>query len=220
MMKFTIPHDKVWLRPDKAYFESQSQAQGISPSELDWNGKYKGIRELRDLAIFGLCLCELHKTPFFVQMNSKDSSPDAFVMRASPDDPTTNEVGPIELTFYGRSRIALPKQSLADKLSAKGGKFWKLPPRYCLLIHIGKGLQINHKEVATCLSKVNTNFQVFSIQELSDYPDTIAQVVSYRPEYRFRDINVGEVCHKLQKSDIPGIVTQVRGRLPKEQRGI
>ena len=52
-MKFTIPHDKVWFRPDKAYFESQSQSQGIDSSEIEWNGKYKSIRELRDLAIFG-----------------------------------------------------------------------------------------------------------------------------------------------------------------------
>lgn len=215
MTKFNIPHDKVWFRPDKAYFESQSRAEGIDPEELEWNGKYKRIRELKDIAIFGLCLYKSYGTPFFVQMNSIDSSPDAFVMRVSPDDPTTNEVGPVEMTFYGRSRIGLPKQSLADKLSEKGGKFWKLPPQYCLLVHIGKGLQVNHEEVASRLSKVNINFQVFSIQEISDYPDTIARVVSYRPEYVSKDINVGEVCYKLQKSDILGIVTQVCGRPPK-----
>jgi len=215
MTKFNISYDKVWFRPDKAYFESQSRAQGIDPGEFEWNGKYKRIRELRDLAIFGLCLYESYGTPFFVQMNYKDPSPDAFVMRVSPDNPTTNEVGPVEITFYGRSRIGLPKQSLADKLSEKGGKFWKLPPQYCLLVHIGKGLQVNHEEVASRLSKVNTNFQVFSIQEISDYPDTIARVVSYRPEYVSKDVNVGEVCYKLQKSDILGIVTQVRGRPPK-----
>ncbi len=214
-MKFAIPHDKVWFRPDKAYFDSQSQAQGIDRNELDWNGKYKRIRELRDLAVFGMCLYESYRTPFFVQMNSIDSSPDAFVMRVSPDDPATNEIGSVEMTFYGRSRIGLPKQSLADKLSENGGKLWKLPPQYCLLIHIGRGLQVNNEEVVSRLNVVSTNFQVFSIQEISDYPDTIARVVSYRPEYVSRDINVGEVCYKLQKSDILGTVTQVRGRPPK-----
>ena len=215
-MKFSVSHDKVWLRPDQAYFESQSQAQGIDASEIEWNGRYKGIRELRGLAIFGLCLYEMCGTPFFVQMNSRDSSPDAFVMRVSPNNPTTNEIGPVEITFYGRSRVGLPEQSLADKLSVKGGKFWKLPPKYCLLIHIGKDLQINHEEVAARLRKININFQVFSIQEVSDYPDTISRIVIYRPEYRSKDINVGEVCYKLQKSNIPGIVTQVRGKSPKE----
>ena len=215
MTKFTIPHDKVWLRPDVAYFKSQSQAQGIDPSELEWNGKYKVIRELRDLAIFGMCLYESHGTPFFVQMNSIDSSPDAFVMRVSPDEPTTNEIGPIEMTFYGRSRLGLPKQSLMEKLSEKGGKFWKLPPQYCLLIHIGRGLQVKNEEVVSYLSKVNANFQVFSIQEVSNYPDTIARVISYRPEYVSRDINVGEVCYKLKKSNILGAVTQIRGRPPE-----
>ena len=217
-MKFTIPHDKVWFRPDKAYFESQSRSQGIDSIEIEWNGKYKSIRELRGLAIFGLCLYEIYGTPFFVQMNSKDSSPDAFIMRVSPDDSTTNEIGPVEITFYGRSRVGLPKQALANKLSAKGGKFWKLPPEYCLLIHIGRGLRVNHKEVSARLNKVDVNFQVFSIQEISDYPNTIARVVSYRPKYRSKDINVGEVCYKLQKSDIYGIVTQIRGRPPKSSQ--
>ena len=215
-MKFSIPHVKVWFRPDKSYFNFQSRAQGIDSSEIEWNGKYKDIRELRDLAIFGLCLYEMHKTPFFVQMNSKDSSPDAFIMRVSPNDSTTNEIGPIEITFYGRSRVGLPEQPLADKLSMKRGKFWKLPPGYCLLIHIGKGLQVNHEEVAACLGKVNINFQVFSIQEISDYPNTIARVVAYKPEYRSKDINVGKVCDKLQKSNIYGTVTQVHGKSSKE----
>lgn len=220
MTKFNIPHDKVWLRPDKAYFDAQSQAQGVDPSEIEWNGKYKAIRELKSLAVFGLCSYEMSGTPFFVQMNYKDSSPDTFIMRVSPDDPTINEIGPVEITFYGRSRVGLPKQSLADKLSEKGGKFWKLPSRYCLLVHIGKGLQVDHEEVVSRLSEVDIDFQVFSIQEISDYPDTIARLVSYRPEYasESKDINIGEACYKLQKSGIPGIITQVRGRSPKSSQ--
>lgn len=218
MTKFTIPHDKVWLRPDVAYFEAQSQADDIDPIELEWNGKYKGIRELRGLAVFGLCLYGLYETPFFVQLNSKNSSPDAFIMRASPDDPTTNEIGPIEMTFYGRSRIGLPEQSLADRLNKKGGKFWKLPSHYCLLIHIGRGLIVDHEELVSCLSKLNPDFQVFSIQEISDYPDTIARAASYRPEYMLRDINIGEICDKLKKTNIPGTVTQIRGKPPENIR--
>ncbi len=217
-MKFTIPHDKVWLRPDVAYFKSQSQSQGIDPYELEWNGKYKNIQELKSLAIFGLHLYEMSGTPFFVQMNSKDSSPDAFIMRASPNDSTINEIGPVEITFYGRNKIGLPKQSFTDKLSAKKGKFWKLPSIYCLLIHIGRDLHVNHEELFSCLAKVNINFQVFSIQEISDYPDTISRIISYRPEYKTKDVNIGKVCYELQKSDIYGIATQIRGRSPKNKK--
>jgi hypothetical protein len=77
---------------------------------------------------------------------------------------------------------------------------------------------VNHKEVSARLNKVDVNFQVFSIQEISDYSNTIARVVSYRPKYRSKDINVGEVCYKLQKSDIYGIVTQIHGRPPKSSQ--
>lgn len=216
MSKFAIPHEKKWLRPDVAYFDYQSKAQDINnPSEIEWNGKHKRIRELRDLAVFGLCLYGIHETPFFVQMNSKEFSPDAFIMRVSPNDLIKHEIGPVELTFYGRSRIGLPKQSLADKLSEENGKFWKLPEHYCLVVHIGKNLQVDHKEVADRLKSININFQVYSIREVSNYPDTIVQIVSYRPEYRAANINIGKVCHGLQKTNIPGNITQVRGKQPK-----
>lgn len=215
-MKFTIPHDKVWLRPDEAYFKSQSLSQGIDSHEIEWDGRYKNIRELKSLAIFGLHLYEMSETPFFVQMNSKDSSPDAFVMRVSPNDSTKNEIGPVEITSYGKSRIGLPEQSLADKLNEKGGKFWKLPSTYCLLVHIGKNLQVNHEELVSCLAKININFQVFSIQEISNYPDTISRIISYRPEYKIKNVNIGKVCYKLQNSGIYGTVTQIRGRSPKK----
>jgi hypothetical protein len=211
-----IDCDKTWLRPDKAYFDSILQSQGVDPNEFEWNGRYKIIRELRGLSIFGLCLYELYKTPFFVQMNRRDSSPDAFVMRVSPDNPTTSEIGQVEITFYGRSKVGLPEESLAHRLNAKGGKIWKLPLNYCLLIHIGRDLQVNHEEVYDCLNKAKTDFQAFSIQEISNYPDTIARVCIYRPKYISKDINLGEVCHKLKESNILHIVTAIRGKQPKE----
>lgn len=208
--------NKTWFRPDKAYFDSLDQAKGIDPIEFEWNGKYKAIRELRGLSIFGLCLYELYNTPFFVQMNKKDASPDAFVMRVVLNNPTINEIGPVEITFYGRNKIGLPKESLGHRLVAKCGKIWKLPPNYCLLIHIGRDLQLNHNEVSNRLNETKINFQAFSIQEISTNPDSITRVGIYKPEYMFKDINVGEVCYKLKKTNIPQIITTERGKQPKK----
>lgn len=210
--KFTIPHENVWLRPDHAYFESQKKAEGIDPTELEWNGKYKAIRELKSLSIFGLGFYTMQEHPCFVQMNTLSSSPDAFLMRPVSDE--TQEAAPVEITFYGRSRIGLPEKSLAEKLSEPGGKFQKLPKGYWLLVHIGTDLTVDHQAVAKKLLDINANFNVFSIQEVSSYPDTIARFVAYNPTLEAYDINIGGVCNKLAQSNIFGTLTVKKGRKP------
>ncbi len=210
--KFTIPHDKVWLRPDMAYFEYQKQAGGIDHDEIEYNGKYKRIREIRDLAIFGLAFYTMQEHRCFVQMNDIDDSPDAFLMRPVSDE--TNEIAPIEITFYGRNKIGLPEKSLEERLSELGGKFQKLPQGYWLLIHIGKDLVVDHQAIADKLTALNARFNVFSVQEVSNHPDTIARVVSYSPKLEGYDVNIGAISHELAQTDIPGTLTVERGRAP------
>ncbi len=212
--KFTIPHDAVWRRPDEAYFDYKEQAKGIAPEDIEWNGKYKTIRELRDLAIFGLSLYAFGGKPFFVQMNTKDPSPDAFVMQESSVEELTANIGPVELTYYGPSRNGKPQQTLLERLTAKGGKFHKLPPRYALVIHIGPDEVVDHQAITNHLNSINAEFQVFSIQQVSNYPDTISRLTVYRPNCGYLDVNIGEVCDELSKSTIFGTVTQVKGRPP------
>ena len=213
--KFTIPHDSLWFRPDEAYFNSQEQAKGIDPDEIEWNGKYKRIRELRDLAIFGLAFYTMQECPCFVQMNALSDSPDAFLTRVVSED--TYETAPVEITFYGRNRIGLSEKSLEDKLSEVGGKFYKLPNGYWLLIHIGKNLQVNHQAIADKLSAIKAKFNVFSIQEISNHPDTVARFVAYNPKLEAYDINIGTICHKLSKTKIPGTLTINKGKPPKKR---
>lgn len=208
--KFTIPHEKVWSRPDEAYFESQKQAKGIGLDEIEWNGKYKRIHELRGLSIFGLSLYAIQDYRWFVQMNTLSDSPDAFLARVVSKD--TFEIAPIEITLYGRNRIGLPKKSLEDKLSEPGGKFYKLPEGYWLLIHLGKNLNVDHQVIANKLLSMSAKFNVFSIQEISNHPDTIARFVTYNPKLEVFDINVGGICHKLSQTNIPGTLTIKRWR--------
>ncbi len=211
--KFLIPHGNVWFRPDEAYFEYQKQAKGIDPNEIEWNGRYKRIRELRDLSILGLAFYTMQENPCFVQMNDLSDSPDAFLMR--PVSEETQEIAPIEMTFYGRNRLSLPVKSLAEKLSERGGKF-QLPPRYWILIHIGKGLEVDHDSISKKLLSQNKELNAFSVQEVSNHPDTIARVVSYSPKLESFDVNIGAVCHRLSQTKIPGTLTVYKGKPPKD----
>jgi hypothetical protein len=210
-IKFTIPHDKVWLRPDMAYFEYQKQAKGIDRDEIEYNGKHKRIRELRDLAVFGLAFYTMQEHRCFVQMNDINDSPDAFLMRPISDE--TQEIAPIEMTFYGRNKLGLPEKSLVEKLSEHGGKL-QLPTGYWILIHIGKNLDCDHKSVADKILSLKNKYSIFSVQEVSNHPDTIARVVSYNPNLEVYDVNIGAISHKLAQTDIPGTITVERGRKP------
>lgn len=209
--RFMIEHGKVWQRPDQAYFDYQKAAKDIGPDKLS-DGKYKSLQEKRDIAIFGACIYEMTGQPTFVQMNDKSTSPDAFLLQKSETDETTNNVAAVEITFYGQNKLGVPEESLADRLSKKGGKFQeKLPPNYWLLIHIGKGLEPNHLEVTERLNEMNAQFSVFSIQEVSSHPDTILRFVIYNPACKTKDINIGKVFYDFSKSNIPGEVTQIFG---------
>lgn len=209
---FTIPHHNVWMRPDSAYFDYQNQAAGIDHEEIEYNGKYKRIRELRDLAIFGLAFYAMQEHPCFVQMNNIDDSPDAFLMR--PVSEETQEVAPIEITFYGKNRLGIPEKSLLEKLSERGGKF-QLPDRYWIVIHIGKGLEVNHQAITDKILTLKNDLRVFSVQEISNHPDTIARVVSYSPKLEGYDVNIGAISHKLSETKIPGTLTVYKGRSPQ-----
>ena len=210
--KFTIPHNKEWKRPDMAFFESQEQAKGINPDELEWNGKYKRIRELRGLSIFGLSFYTMQEHSCFVQLNDLSDSPDAFLTRVVSED--TYETAPIEITFYGRSRVGMPKVSLLEKLSDKKGKFYKLPEGYWLLIHLGRGVKVDHQEISDKLLSMNAKFNAFLIQEVATHPDTVARFVAYTPKFEAYDVNVGGVAYKLSKTKIPGNLTIEKGKPP------
>ncbi|MCB9801596.1 MAG: hypothetical protein H6774_00750 [Pseudomonadales bacterium] len=145
----------------------------------------------------------------FVQMNNIDDSPDAFLMRPVSED--TQEIAPIEMTFYGKNKVGLPNKSLEEKLSEVGGKFY-LPAKYLILIHLGMDLDVNHNAVSAKLLSMNPELRAFSIQEISRHPDTIARVVSYAPKLEAYDINIGAICHELSRTNIPGNVIVKRGR--------
>ncbi len=183
------------------------------------DGKYKALREKRDIAIFGACIYELTDQPTFVQMNNAES-PDAFLLQRSEVEKTTINIAPVEITFYGVNKFGSPKESLFERLDKPGGKFKeKLPPKYWLLIHIGVELKLNsdHLKIANYLKKINAKFGVFSIQEISKNSknDTLYRFIKYNPEYVYKDINIGEVFKRLQNSDIPCLINQKRGSILK-----
>lgn len=150
-------------------------------------------------------------------MHDKSDSTDACLLQQSATEEMANNLAPVEITFYGSNKRGAPTESLADRLAKKGGKFQeKLPPDYWLLVHIGRGLEVDHLEVTRRLEEMNAQFGVFSIQEVMSSPDTILRFVRYNPVCEVRAINIGEVFYNFSGSNILGEITQVRGFPPRD----
>ena len=81
------------------------------------------------------------------------------------------------------------------------------------MVHIGKGLEVNHQAIAGKLSAIKARFNVFSVQEVSNHPDTIARFVAYNPKLEAYDVNIGALCHKISKTKIPGTLTINKGKI-------
>lgn len=139
--RFTLPHDKVWLRPDRTYFEYRKQAHGIDHDEVEYNGKYKRIRELRDLAVLGLSFHAMQEHPCFVQMNILDDSPDAFLMTHVSEE--TSEIAPVEITYKFALRLA--KHSRKDYKSF--GDYKRLYKCRSEYYHSGKTNQFSGEDM-------------------------------------------------------------------------
>ena len=78
----------------------------------------------------------------------------------------------------------------------------------------GKGLEIDHLAVTEKMKAINAKFQVFSIQEVTNSPDTTIRFVAYSPICKSKVINIGEVWYRLRKDKVFGTLTQKRG-IPK-----
>lgn len=59
---------------------------------------------------------------------------------------------------------------------------------------------LNINTIRDYLNENNTPFPVWAIQQISNYPDTIAKVVIINPELHEIDINVGEAAYLFGKS--------------------
>jgi hypothetical protein len=219
MSKFPIPHGTLWLRPDKAFFDYLDQAQklGVSQDDIEFNGKYKRLREQRDLAVFGLALYGVYGKVFLVQLNDQDPSPDGFLMTPDEDHELTASLKPVEMTFYGHSQRGLPKDTLLTRLTAKKGKFNKLPNKYTLLIHIGPDIDVDHQSISDEMVRRNVKFDAFSIQEVVGMPDTTVRLVFYTPKYEEQLVNIGQAAVIIKGSGVAAKVTQIWGRPPEDQ---
>lgn len=199
-----IPQSNIWHSPANGFNHSLKIAKNLGADGIKKARLENKIFETQTVAALCLGLYKLHGTPYFFQLAKKDP-PDAFIT-SYPDSNGNLNIGAIEVTSYVRNNGKLPKLGLLDQLKATKTfeNFHKYGEHDLVLVHVGIGLPINTQEVISYLKTIEAPYQLWFIQEASNYPDTIAELTLCYPISEKVRLNIGEAALEYKQNRIPG----------------
>lgn len=203
-----IKANNIWHSPVNTYVHLDKLAKQIGYDALDQKPQYQPHREARVAAIMAFALFGRLKRPTFLQLFRPDP-PDAILMQPSIDTYGDRDITQLEITRY----IGSPRESLLQQLirSGKTPKGWhKYNENYIMVVNVGIGLAVDYPEITDYLNKNNTPFPVWTVQEISSHPDTIAKVTIVNPEIYEMTINIGEAAYLFNKLKLPGVIVSKR----------
>lgn len=206
-----IKTGKIWHSPLNVYWHIQKLTEKVGTEAIENRNEYKNVREVRIGAVMALVMFQTMGKPTYVQLYKPDP-PDVILMQPSKDVKGQLDIILVEITSF----IGDPKESLLEQLKRTKTKpgIHTLAEEYILVVNVGVRLNVDYKSIRDYLNENNTPFPVWTIQQISNYPDTIAKVVIINPELREIDINVGEAAYLFEKSGGSNVLqTRMVGRV-------
>lgn len=211
-MNDDITNNQIWHTPVKAYSDYLELAGQVGVDAINRLNRYQKVRETRALAVLCFAMYMRAGTPWFLQLD-KDEKTDGRIMRLSKTNKGDLELLRVEHTAYRmRNDGKRPDDSLLDQL--KRTKAPEAEHRYdehtLVLIDLGSGFtdktEVNHKEIAKYLEAIKAPYQVWAIEEVQSYPDTIAKVTVYTPRLYQIELNVGQAAFEQRDKNIRGSI--------------
>jgi hypothetical protein len=200
---------KIWHSPLNVYWHIQKLTEKVGADAIEKQNKYKSVREARVGAVMALVMFKRLNKPTYLQLYKPDP-PDVILMQPSKTKKGQLDITLVEITSYIRE----PKESLLDQLKRNKIKpgISNLSENYILAINIGIGLETDYEPLRDYL---NANIKLFpypiwTFQQISSYPDTIARVVIVNPEIITMDVNIGESAHLWKEAKLPGVINTKR----------
>lgn len=190
--------EEIWHSPLNVYKWEARLLKKIGYKLLKKKGKYQKVREARIAAIVALAMYKIRNIPAYVQL-PKNDPPDAYVLQESKKVKGQADISTLEITtYYDDSR-----ETLLEQLKRK-----KVPPEYktysdeyVLVVEIGvrePQIVVNYDELRDYLNSVGIKFPVWTIRDISQDGNTIAEVFIVNPVTRRLSINVGEAAYDLK----------------------
>jgi len=165
------------------------------------------VREARIGAVMALVMFGRLGKPTFLQLYKPDP-PDVILMQPSNKVFGQRDITQLEITTYtGR-----PKETLLERLKRTKCKpgIHVYSENYILVVNIGIGLEVKYEPIRDYLNQDKVRFPIWTIQQVSNYPDTIARVVIVNPEIYQLDVNVGKAVHDFQEQGFFDVIFSKR----------
>jgi len=204
-----INTSKIWHSPLNVYWHIQKLTEKVGAEAVEKERKYQAVREARIGAVMALMMFKRMNKPTYVQLYKPDP-PDVILMQPSKLIKGQLDITLVEVTSY----IKRPKESLLDQLKRSKIKpgIPYLSENYILVINVGIGLEIDYEPWRDYLNE-NKNlfpYPIWTFQQISNYPDTIARVVIVNPKIITMDVNIGESAFLWKKSKMPDVLNTRR----------
>ena len=192
---------KFWHSPVNVYWHLDKLSKEVDPVAIEKNREYQLAREARIGAMLALAMFQKLGKPTYLQLYRPDP-PDLLLMQQSKTG--QRDITQIEVTSY----VGSPKETLLEQLIRK-----KIKPginlyseNYIFLVNVGIGLNVNYRELRDYLNSNKIPFPVWTLQEKSLHPDTVAKLIIVNPKIYETEINIGEAEDTFSKLKLPGVI--------------
>jgi len=194
---------KIWYSPLNVYWHLQKLQQKVAPEYIEKRREYQIVREARIGAVTALAMFELTGKPAYIQLYKPDP-PDVLVLQPSNKIKGQMDISLLEITTY----VGQPKDTLLEQLKRTKcpPNFHKYSERYVIVVNVGIGLEAQFEPIRKYLNENKTPFPVWTLQQISNYPDTLAELVIINPETKRIKVNVGEAVHIYEEAGLPDVL--------------
>lgn len=187
-----ITPNPTWHSPINVFWHLKKLTDKVGIKAIESKRNYQSVREARIGAVAALSIFKSTGKPTYLQLYKPDP-PDIILMQ---QDRSTGEreITQLEITTY----LTETRDSLLDLIKRKDPiGTHKYSDNYILVVNIGKNLNPNFEQVRDYLNSNDAPFPVWAVQEISSYPDTIAELTIINPDIYQIQINLGEAAHVL-----------------------
>lgn len=194
---------KIWHSPLNVYWHLQKLGKTVTQEEFEKKREYQAMREARVGAVTALALFKLTGKPTYVQLYKPDP-PDVLLMQPSKEEKGQMDITLLEITTY----VGQPRETLLEQLKrTKAPKgFHKYSENYVIVVNIGIGFEVDFEPTRKYLNENGVPFPIWTLQEISNFPDTIAELVIVNPNTKKIRVNVGEAAHEFHSLRLPDIL--------------
>lgn len=193
----------TWHSPYNVYWHIQKLTTEVGAEAIETKNKHRLVREARIGAIIALVMFQKLGKPTYIQLYKPDP-PDVILMQPSKRTLGQIDITLLEITTY----IKQKRESLLEQLKRTKTKpgIHTLSENYILIVNVGVSIRIDYEPIRDYLNKNHTPFPIWTLQQVSNYPDTIARVVIINPKIHSMDVNVGEAAFTFRGLRFPDIV--------------